>query len=69
MTLPLGKLTRKILEEKVLKYAKANKTVLLPPKYGEDGSVILASDNIIVSAADPITGATKDAGWLSVHVN
>lgn len=69
MTLPLGKLGRKILEENVLKFAKFDDSVLLPPKYGEDGSVIFAGDEIIVSAADPITGATKNAGWLAVHVN
>ena len=69
MRLPLGKLARKILENKVLKYASGNETVLLPPKFGEDGSVVKVGDEIIVSAADPITGATAEAGWLSVHVN
>lgn len=69
MRLPLGKLPKKILEEKVLKYAITDKSVVLPPRYGEDGSIIFSDDRYIISAADPITGATRDAGWLSVNVN
>ncbi len=69
MKLPLGKLPRKVLTSKVLEKITTDKSVLLPPKYGEDGSVVKTDSNLIISAADPITGATKYAGWLSVHVN
>ncbi len=67
--LPLGKLPRKILEKKILNVIETDETVLLPPKYGEDGSIVRSKSNLIVSAADPITGATKDVGWLAVIVN
>ena len=67
--LPLGKFPRKTLEEIILSKIRSDESVLLPPKFGEDGSVIKINSNLIISAADPITGATKYSGWLSVHVN
>jgi len=67
--LPLGKLPKDVLISKVLRNITYREDVLLPPAYGEDGAVTRVSGNIIVAASDPITGASEEAGWLSVHVN
>ncbi len=67
--LPLGKLPMNTLKKCVLSHVIVDSSVLLPPRVGEDGTVLKLSDNLIIAAADPITGATEKAGWLSVHVN
>jgi len=68
MKLPLGKVPISVLRN-ILGYVRSDKTVLEAPGVGIDAAVISLRDNIIVSACDPITGASKDIGWLSVHVN
>ena len=67
--LPLGKLPYRVLLEKVLGNIEVNESILLPPSYGEDGSVIKINNELIIAAADPITGTSREAGWLAVHVN
>jgi len=67
--LPLGKLPYEILNARVLSRIVIDNSVLLPPKIGEDGAALKTSDEILIVASDPITGATEKAGWLSVHVN
>lgn len=67
--LPLGKLPKNVLIENVLSFSYVKDDVLLPPSYGEDGAVVRTKGNLIIAAADPITGASEEAGWLSVHVN
>jgi len=67
--LPLGKVPKDVLLNFVLKDIHCYEDVLLPPAFGEDGAVVKSKDNIIIAASDPITGASEDAGWLSVHVN
>jgi len=67
--LNLGKLPQETLIKFVLSKIKVGADVLLPPSFGEDGAVIKPKRNILVVVADPITGATEEAGWLAVHVN
>ncbi len=43
--------------------------VLLGPGIGEDAAVIDMGDALLVLAMDPITAASRDLGWLSVHIN
>ncbi len=69
MQLELGKLPKRALIKNILSRIKVSDDVLLPPAFGEDGAVITTKGNIIVVVADPITGATSEAGWLAVHVN
>ena len=42
--------------------------VLLGPGLGEDYAALLADGVAVVVHSDPITGAGRNAGWLSVHV-
>ncbi len=66
--LPLGKVPIGILK-KILDYVDTDDSVLVPPGIGIDAAIVRSHDNIIVSACDPITGASREVGWLSVHVN
>jgi len=68
--LPEGKIPPETLENIVFKHLGVlNPRVLLGPGIGEDAAVVELEHKIIVIAADPITGAIEDIGWLSVHVN
>ncbi len=43
--------------------------VLVRAAVGEDSAIIDFGDSVCVLSTDPITGATRNAGWLSVHVS
>ncbi|MCL4368312.1 MAG: AIR synthase family protein [Actinobacteria bacterium] len=43
--------------------------VLVRAAVGEDSAIIDFGDWVCVLSTDPITGATRNAGWLSVHVS
>lgn len=43
--------------------------VLSGPSVGEDAAVIEMGDRVLVAKGDPITGAERKIGWLSVHIN
>ena len=43
--------------------------VLVHSALGEDSAVLDFGDWVAVLSTDPITGATRNAGWLSVHVS
>ncbi len=47
----------------------SSEKVILGPKIGEDAAIIKIGSKAIVISTDPITGATNNIGWLSVHVN
>lgn len=65
-----GKVPNDILENIILKDIKnKRKEVLLGPGIGEDCSAVDFDDDICVLSSDPITGATKDIGKLTVHIN
>lgn len=69
--LPLGKVNPKNLREYVLNQIQTDESVLNPPAIGEDGTVFRTRQNILVAAADPITGIKQNEklGKLSVLVN
>ena len=44
--------------------------MLLGPAIGEDAAVVdMGDDNVLIAKTDPITFATDDIGWYSVHIN
>lgn len=70
MSLPVGKVSIDVLERIVFPCSGAkSKRVVLGPAVGEDAAVIDIGDRFLVVASDPITGASKDAGWYAVNVN
>ena len=66
--LPLGKVPIDVLR-RILSIAPTGEDVIVGPGIGIDAAVLSSKDNIIIAACDPITGASKEIGWLSVHVN
>lgn len=65
-----GKLDNEVLEHSVLSKIKLNsEDILLGPGVGEDCGAIRFGSEACVVTTDPITGATKGSGKLSVHVS
>lgn len=65
-----GKLSPTDLERIVFPYLGVRRPdVLLRAAVGEDSAIIDFGDWVCVLSTDPITGAAKNAGWLSVHVS
>jgi hydrogenase expression/formation protein HypE len=65
-----GKVPSDLLSRIVFRYTgKTNHRLLLGPALGEDAAIIRTRGKLLVLTTDPITGAQKNAGWLSVHVN
>jgi hydrogenase maturation factor len=68
--LETGKVPPEKLLELVLRFlGRPDPRVLVGPGIGEDAAVIDMGDALLVLAMDPITAASRDIGWLSVHVN
>ncbi len=65
-----GKLSPDDLERIVFPYLGVRRPeVLLRAAVGEDSTVIDFGEWVCVLSTDPITGAARNAGWLSVHVS
>ena len=65
----IGKLTSSDLERLVLSQLERNRPETMNlPGIGDDVAYIDFGDNILVLSTDPITGATKNAGSIAVHV-
>ncbi len=66
----MGKLPPEELVKYVLsKFTPSNPRVLVGALFGEDASVIeLSQDEVLVVHPDPISGAVKYLGFLSVHI-
>ncbi len=65
-----GKLQPDILKKSVLDFTGAlRKDLLVGGGIGEDAALIKVPEGILVAASDPVTGATKNAGSLLVHIN
>ncbi|MFP4015979.1 MAG: AIR synthase family protein [Halanaerobiales bacterium] len=65
----IGKMPAAKLEEIVLnKIGYKRDDVLVHAGIGEDCSVVDLNDQLLVISSDPITGASKNAGYLAVHV-
>src|ERR1700674_4774243 len=42
--------------------------VIVRSGVGQDCAIVDLGDDAVVISSDPITGATKNAGWLAIHV-
>lgn len=69
----IGKIPPQILERLVLHpvtHTKVHRAdIVVRPKTGEDCSAMDPEGEMCVFSTDPITGATRDVGYLAVHVN
>jgi hydrogenase expression/formation protein HypE len=72
-SLGLGKLKHdylsKILKKHVSDLEINDERIILGSKIGEDAAVIDMKDHYLVAKTDPITFATDEIGYYSVHVN
>jgi hydrogenase maturation factor len=65
-----GKVPTEVLQKIVFKHlGKKRKDVILGPSIGEDAAIVKVGREVLVIAADPITGAEKWLGWLAVNVS
>ena len=68
--LPTGKVGPYELAKLVFPYIRLHdRRVLVGPRLGLDAAVVDYDDRVLVLSSDPITGALRDPGWLSVHIN
>ena len=66
----VGKLPPHLLHRLLEKTPIKDARVLLGPAIGEDAAVVdMGDDNVLIAKTDPITFATDDIGWYSVHIN
>lgn len=69
----IGKIPAQLLEKMILNPIRNDQgkrtEVKIRPKTGEDCSAVDMGEELCVISTDPITGATKDAGYLAVHIN
>jgi hydrogenase maturation factor len=65
-----GKVPTEVLQKIVFKHlGKKRNDVILGPSIGEDAAIVKVGKEVLVVAADPITGAEKWLGWLAVNVS
>lgn len=66
----VGKIPPKVLETCVLPYlGQRRPEVLVHSGLGVDSAVVDLGDALCVLSSDPITGATRNLGWLAVNVS
>jgi hydrogenase maturation factor len=59
-----------VLVRNVFPYkGRIDRSVILGSSVGEDAALISMGKEVLVLTTDPVTGASADIGWLSVHVN
>jgi hydrogenase maturation factor len=65
-----GKVPTDVLREAVFKHlGRKRADVILGPAIGEDAAIVKVGREVLVIAADPVTGAEEWLGWLAVNVN
>ena len=65
-----GKIPSDALVRNVFGYRGAkDPSVILGSSIGEDAALVSLGNKILVLKTDPVTGASTDMGWLSVHIN
>jgi hydrogenase maturation factor len=65
----IGKIGSNRLKEIILdRVSHRSGEVLLPAGIGEDSAVVDFGDEVLVISSDPITGASRNAGYLAVNV-
>ncbi len=62
--LPPNKLEKYIFS----RVGRRDPNVIIGPSYGEDSAIIVFDGKLVAVHADPITGASELAGWLSVNI-
>jgi hydrogenase expression/formation protein HypE len=67
--LPPGKMPIAFLRHLIQVYVREDPRVIMGPGVGRDAAVIDFGDQFLIAKSDPITFATEDIGWYSVHVN
>ena len=67
--LPVGKLKAESLKTLLSKYSIIDDTVVVGPSIGEDAAVIDFGDRYLVATTDPVTFATDEIGWYTLHIN
>ncbi|SES90299.1 hydrogenase expression/formation protein HypE [Natronincola peptidivorans] len=66
----VGKVPTEVLEEIIFKNILHKRSeILVRPGIGEDCAVVDFGENVCVMSTDPITGAVKDIGSLSIHIS
>ncbi len=66
----VGKLPPELLHRLLSSAPPTDSRVLIGPGIGEDAAVIsMTDDHVLVAKTDPITFASDEIGWYSVHVN
>ncbi len=66
----VGKLPPDLLHRLLSAAPPTDPRVLIGPGIGEDAAVIsMTEDRVLVAKTDPITFASEEIGWYSVHVN
>ena len=70
MSFLLGKVPTEVLQKIVFKHLGTKRDdVVLGPSIGEDAAIVKVGKEVLVIAADPITGAEEWLGWLAVNVS
>ncbi len=65
-----GKIPKDVLRKLVFTHlGVSSDRVIEGPKIGEDAALIDMGDRILITKANPITGAENKIGWLAVHIN
>jgi len=65
-----GKVPTEVLQKIVFKHLGTKRDdVVLGPSIGEDAAIVRVGKEVLVIAADPITGAEEWLGWLAVNVS
>ncbi len=66
----MGKVPSEILETIVFKHLGTKREdVVLGPRKGEDAAIVKANNELLVLSCDPVSGAVREAGWVSVHIS
>ncbi|MGQ9469361.1 MAG: AIR synthase family protein [Nitrososphaerales archaeon] len=70
MSLPIGKISKELLEKYVLRFAgERSKSVVQGPEFGIDFGVIKLDEEYMIVSSDPVTGVEKEVGWYAVNVS
>ncbi|MGB9834830.1 MAG: AIR synthase family protein [bacterium] len=65
-----GKISNEDLERLIFPHlGKIRKDVLLHASLGEDTAIVDLGGELCVLSSDPITGTSRDIGWLAVHIS
>ena len=65
----IGKLPQGFLEYLIKKYTHKNSRIVIGPGIGKDAAVIDIGNKYLIAKTDPVTLASKEAGWYLVNIN